>query len=213
MIQPSPAQPMEAFQAASVYMQGTSVLGGGSWLMLGGLSFGFIGEIWARDHSLASRIAFDRVSSGEKSRFWKVNWFLTIHKFQQIEAVSVPGPSPTRGSDGILLMIFIPALVFLTRSTSIDVASGASFQTFLEYGQVKSKWETVSSSLQREHLIERGMFLTANCSPTGRASWRAFHRNTFIFSDVLISHTFADQSIDIVGFSASSKSRSSNWAL
>lgn len=104
MIHPSPAKPVEAFQAASVYMRVVEVLRGGSWLMLGGLWLGVSGGVWASVHSRASQVAFFRVSSGVNFLCWKVNWFLDIHRFQQIEAVSVPGPSPTGGRDGILLI-------------------------------------------------------------------------------------------------------------
>lgn len=53
------------------------------------------------------------------------------------------------------------------------------------------------------------MFRIANCSPTGKARCRDFQMNSFIFSAVLIFHTFANQSHDSVGIAGSEVSFSS----
>ena len=42
------------------------------------------------------------------------------------------------------------------------------------------------------------MFRIANCSPTGRALCRDFHRNTLIFCAALIFQTFGSHSIEFV---------------
>lgn len=43
------------------------------------------------------------------------------------------------------------------------------------------------------------MFLVANCSPTGSAPCRDFHRKTLIFSSVLMFQTLWIQSVGAIG--------------
>ena len=126
------------------------------------------------------------LSSGVKILFWKINWFLKIHKFQKIQTYSIPGPSFTDGRLGILRGNSSPSHVFEMRFGSTTEACVSRFHTSLGYTKVKSTWTTDFISLHVRHLFERGIFRIDSCSPTIRASRRKFHRNTFISSEVFL---------------------------
>lgn len=134
------------------------------------------------------------VSSGVKILFWKINWFLEIHKFQKIQTYSIHGPNSTDERVGILRGSSSPSHIFEMRRGSTTEACVARFHTSLGYTKVKSTWTTDSISLHLRHLFERGIFRIENCSPTVRASCMKFHRNTFISSEVFSSQTFSKHS-------------------
>ncbi|CAF2164965.1 unnamed protein product [Brassica napus] len=131
MIQPKPADLVIAFQAASVWTEMRPDLLGSGSTVINGIVVVVFGEGWASFHSLASKIAFWIVSSGEKDRFSKIKWFREIHRFQTIEAGRVPASTPTGGREGNFLTSSQPSRVFTTSPALKVVVRGARSQTFL----------------------------------------------------------------------------------
>lgn len=79
-------------------------------------------------------MAFKRVSFGVNDLFWKINRFLEIHKFQQIEADSVPRPTPMGGRDGIRRRSSSPLLVVKEGPGSKDDARGGASEEQMSNG-------------------------------------------------------------------------------
>lgn len=129
MIQPKHAHSVAGFQAAYVYIQARSGSRRGSWLMLGFDGGDLERGIVEVKHSQASWIVFTIYSIEVKTLFWKTRWFLEIHRFQKIQAESVPAPKPTSGRDVILQNIESP-LLLVEMGLGLEVkASGAKLQT------------------------------------------------------------------------------------
>lgn len=61
-------------------------------------------------------------------------------------------------------------------------------------GHLNSRCVTDSSTLHLAHKVETGMFLIANCSPTGSAPCRDFHIKTLILLAVLMFQMLESQS-------------------
>ncbi|CAN7070108.1 unnamed protein product [Brassica rapa subsp. trilocularis] len=166
----------------------SAVLGFGSTLLTGIIGFGD-GHGCALIHSFASVIAFKIVSLGVRSRFSNRSKFLACHRDQTIQAARVPGPIPTGGREGNSLAFSQPSMVVAASCGLKWPASGANSQTCTANGQWKRRCATDSSVLQRLQRVDIGMLLIANCSPTGRAPCRDFHRKILIFSVVLMFQT------------------------
>lgn len=132
-------------------------------------------------HSRASEIALRTVSLGEKLLFSKTSWFLEHQIAQTIQADRIPAHVPVGGSEGIFLTRSHPSCTELKFWVFIETASGAISHTFFANGHLNNRCSTDSSSLHRAQRGDTGIFLIANCSPTGRALCRDFHKKSFIF--------------------------------
>ncbi|KAJ4879041.1 Uncharacterized protein Rs2_36095 [Raphanus sativus] len=146
--------------------------------MTGFIVFGFVGGC-ANIHSLASDMALRMVSSGEIDLFSKIRRFLDLHKVQMIHAESDPASIPTGGKDGIFLTLSHPSWKLLKVLELKMVAVGANSHTLRAKGHWNIKWFTDSNWSHLAHRESTGIFLIANCSPTGKAPCRDFQ--TFIF--------------------------------
>ncbi|KAG7588882.1 hypothetical protein ISN44_As07g012030 [Arabidopsis suecica] len=144
MIHPNPAV-RSPFQAASVLQ----VMNRGSDRFC--ISVSPIGRIggfvsWARNHSFAWLIAWERTSIGWKCLSLKILLLRAVHIDQNTHGESDPSPKPIGGRQVSNLDVSNPALKYEIRFRFKEDVHGKDSQTLLAKSQVKKRWVTYSSS-------------------------------------------------------------------
>ena len=149
--------------------------------------FDFFGG-WARFHSLASRIPFVAVSSGDRVMFSKMRVFRAFHMDQQTQD-SILLVIPEGGRQITVLKATRASLKSSSVAMWTTLWRGILFHTSLAKGQWKKVWHADSCSLHLTHTASELIPLVYRFSPKERAFWMIDQMKTRIFRVNLPFHT------------------------
>lgn len=190
IVHPSPASCEFSCHAASVLTTTSTSTSGGAMAMF----FFCAGFSWHWAHSRAAVVALVMTSIAEHLLSSKSRVFRSIQSCHKIQGAKGQSVRPVGGRFFFVRRATQSDLKYINPLYSKLGERGVLFHTCWAKLQWRNRWSIDSGKPQVLHFPSTAICLAMSWSPIGKAPWKSFHKNSFIFGAVWMFHTFLFQS-------------------